>query len=86
MNLTNAVKSIAIGASFAIAVGATAAAKECFAPDARAQERAFSRAVVTEGGKTLWLGGQTGAPTANFEGQTREIFSELDKNIKVVGK
>ena len=38
-------------------------AKECYAPDARSQERAFSRAVVTEGGKTIWLGGQTGSPT-----------------------
>src|SRR6187455_2873235 len=64
---------------------APAVAKECYAPDARAQERAFSRAVTTEGGKTVWLGGQTGSPTSNFEGQTREIFAELDKTIKAVG-
>jgi 2-iminobutanoate/2-iminopropanoate deaminase len=66
-------------------VGAPAIAKECYAPDARAQERAFSRAVVTEGGKTVWLGGQTGSPDQNFEGQVRQIFAELDKNIKAVG-
>jgi enamine deaminase RidA (YjgF/YER057c/UK114 family) len=60
-------------------------AKECYAPDARAQERAFSRAVVTDGGKAIWLGGQTGSPDKNFEGQTREAFSELDKTIKAVG-
>ena len=60
-------------------------AKECYAPDARAQERAFSRAVVTEGGKTVWLGGQTGSPELNFDGQVRQIFSELDKTIKAVG-
>jgi 2-iminobutanoate/2-iminopropanoate deaminase len=60
-------------------------AKECYAPDARAQERAFSRAVITEGGKTIWLGGQTGSPTSSFEGQAREIFSELDKTIKAAG-
>ena len=36
-------------------------AKECYAPDARSQERAFSRAVVTDGGKIVWLGGQTGS-------------------------
>jgi enamine deaminase RidA (YjgF/YER057c/UK114 family) len=60
-------------------------AKECYAPDARAQERAFSRAVVTEGGKTVWLGGQTGSPDKNFEGQAREIFDSLDKTIKAVG-
>jgi len=60
-------------------------AKECYAPDVRAQERAFSRAVITEGGKTVWLGGQTGSPEKNFEGQVREIFAELDKTIKAVG-
>jgi enamine deaminase RidA (YjgF/YER057c/UK114 family) len=60
-------------------------AKECYAPDARAQERAFSRAVVTDGGKTVWLGGQTGSPDKNFEGQARDAFAELDKTIKAVG-
>ena len=69
MKLAAARNWIGFGAAIAIAVTATSAgAKECFAPDARAQERAFSRAVITEGGKTLWLGGQTGTPTANFRG------------------
>jgi len=63
----------------------TAIGKQCYAPDERAQQRAFSRVVTTEGGKTLWLGGQTGAPTANFDQQVRGIFSELDKNIKASG-
>ena len=72
-------------ASLVCALTAPALAKECYAPDARAQERAFSRAVVTEGGKTVWLGGQTGSPEKNFEGQVREIFAELDKTIKAVG-
>jgi 2-iminobutanoate/2-iminopropanoate deaminase len=61
------------------------AAKECYAPDARSQERAFSRAVVTDGGKVVWLGGQTGSPEKDFEGQAREAFAELDKTIKAVG-
>ena len=39
----------------------------------------------TEGGKTVWLGGQTGSPEKNFEGQVRDIFAELDKTIKAVG-
>ena len=83
---TNLMTSIIVGAAFAVAAGIPqAAAKECYAPDARAQERAFSRAVTTEGGKTIWLGGQTGSPDLNFEGQVRQIFSELDKNIKAVG-
>jgi 2-iminobutanoate/2-iminopropanoate deaminase len=75
--------SIIAGASIAAAM--PAAAKECYAPDARAQERAFSRAVTTESGKTVWLGGQTGSPEKNFEGQVREIFASLDNTIKAVG-
>jgi len=80
----NVMKSIVVAA--AVALGTTSGnAKECYAPDARAQERAFSRAVVTEGGKVIWLGGQTGSPSSSFEGQAREIFDALDKTIKAVG-
>jgi enamine deaminase RidA (YjgF/YER057c/UK114 family) len=61
-------------------------AKECFSPDARSRERAFSRAVITEGGKTVWLAGQTASNAqADFEGQVREVFASLDKTIKAVG-
>ena len=60
-------------------------AKECYAPDARAQERAFSRVVTTEGGKTLWIAGHTADPKAPFDQQVRTIFSDLDKNIKATG-
>jgi 2-iminobutanoate/2-iminopropanoate deaminase len=61
-----------------------ALAKDCYAPDALSQSRAFSRAVTAEGGKSIWLGGQTGSPDKNFEGQARDVFSELDKTIKAV--
>jgi enamine deaminase RidA (YjgF/YER057c/UK114 family) len=81
----NVITSIVAGATLAGAFASPAIAKECYAPDARAQERAFSRAVITEGGKTVWLGGQTGSPEKNFEGQVRDIFAELDKTIKAVG-
>jgi 2-iminobutanoate/2-iminopropanoate deaminase len=77
--------SIIAGAGIAAALTTPLAAKECYAPDARAQERAFSRAVTTEGGKIAWLGGQTGSPDKNFEGQVRDIFASLDKTIKAVG-
>ena len=77
---------IFIAAMLAAAVWSTsAAAKECYAPDARSQERAFSRAVTTEGGKVIWLGGQTGSATSSFEEQVHQIFDELDKTIKAVG-
>ena len=60
-------------------------AKECYSPDARSKERAFSRAVITQGGKTIWLAGQTAAANLDFEGQTRAIFASLDKTIKGAG-
>ena len=59
-------RRIIAATTFAIAAWTTPViAKECYAPDARAQERAFSRAVTTEGGKVVWLGGQTGSPNLN---------------------
>ena len=78
------IKSILVTSLVALTTSAFAA-KECYAPDPLAQRRSFSRAVTTEGGKAIWLGGQTGAPNLDFEGQVRQIFSELDKNIKAVG-
>jgi 2-iminobutanoate/2-iminopropanoate deaminase len=70
--------------AFAAAVPA-AMAKECYAPDQRAKDRAFSRVVTTEGGKTLWLAGHTAAPNLPFDQQVRSIFSDIDKNIKASG-
>ena len=68
-----------------VASTAVVQAKECYSPDARSKERAFSRAVITEGGKTIWLAGQTAAANLDFEGQTRAIFASLDKTIKGAG-
>src|SRR5271169_5668221 len=57
-----------------------------------AQARAYSQAVVTEGGKTIWLAGQvaiedtTGKSlTGDFDGQVREVFSRLGKTLKEAG-
>lgn len=66
-------------------VAAPAFAKQCYGPDELSQRRSFSRAVSTEGGKMLWLGGQTGSPKSDFEGQVKEIFDALDKTIKANG-
>src|SRR6478672_12135061 len=85
MHNANLIGSIVAGVTLVTVIGTASTAKECYAPDSLAQRRAFSRAVTTEGGKAIWLGGQTGAPNLDFEGQVRQIFSELDKNIKAVG-
>ena len=56
------------------------------------KSRAYSPAVVTQGGKIVWLAGQTatrdeaGADiSGNFEAQVRTIFSLLDKTLKKAG-
>ena len=57
-----------------------------------AQARAYSQAVITEGGRIVWLAGQVGAADASakslagdFEGQVREIFSRLGQTIEEAG-
>jgi 2-iminobutanoate/2-iminopropanoate deaminase len=62
--------------------------KEYYAPaDAQSTtQRAYSKAVITEGGKTIWLAGQTAQDRkADFEAQVREIFDKLAETIKAVG-
>jgi enamine deaminase RidA (YjgF/YER057c/UK114 family) len=58
----------------------------------RAQQRGYSTAVVTEGGRTVWLAGQTatvddsGKSLANdFEGQTRQIFKQFGATLDKAG-
>ena len=79
--MTRTITAIALTAASLLAV-TPALAKECYAPDALAKARSFSRAVITEGGKAVWLGGQTGSPDKNFEAQARDAFASLDKPSK----
>lgn len=89
MPVRHVMRYLGIAAGVCIAAWATPldAQKKCYAPDARAQERAFSRAVVTEGGRTIWLGGQTAAlpPSADFDTQVRQVFASLDNTLKAQG-
>ena len=54
--------------------------------------RAFSPGVITEGGRTVWVAGQTatrdnqGADISNnFEAQVRQVFSQIDQILKRAG-
>ena len=58
----------------------------------RPQQRGYSLAVITEGGKTVWLGGQiatvddSGKSLAgDFEGQVRQIFKLLNATLQKTG-
>jgi len=56
------------------------------------KSRAFSPAVITQGGKTVWLAGQTATVdehgkdiSGNFEAQTRAIFASIDQTLRRTG-
>jgi 2-iminobutanoate/2-iminopropanoate deaminase len=58
----------------------------------RQKQRAFSPGVITEGGRIVWLAGQTAVQDGqghdlrgNFEGQTREIFRLMDQTLSKAG-
>lgn len=53
--------------------------------DERSAARAYSRAVITTGGRTIWLAGQTASTIGDFDAQVREVFSKLDATIKSAG-
>jgi len=57
-----------------------------------AQARAYSQAVVSEGGEVVWLAGQVAAEDSSgnslagdFDGQVREVFSRLGKTLEEAG-
>ena len=59
---------------------------------AQQKQRAFSPAVVTQGGKTVWLAGQTATEDLNhksivgdFDAQVRTVFALLDQTVKRAG-
>lgn len=56
------------------------------------KSRAYSPAIVTQGGKMVWLAGQTtlvdlegNSIAHNFEAQTRTCFALIDQTLKRVG-
>ena len=56
------------------------------------KKRAYSPAVITQGGKTVWLAGQTATQdeqgndiSGNFEAQVKTIFSLIDKTLQRCG-
>jgi enamine deaminase RidA (YjgF/YER057c/UK114 family) len=58
----------------------------------RQKSRAYSPAVITQGGKTVWLAGQTAIRdeagndiAGNFEAQVRTIFSLMDQTLRRTG-
>ncbi len=58
----------------------------------RAEARAYSQAVITEGGRIVWLAGQVAIQDAagkllagDFDGQVREVFRLLGETLAEAG-
>jgi len=58
----------------------------------RAESRAYSQAVITEGGRTVWLAGQVAVTDAagkslagDFDAQVREVFRLLGVTLAEAG-
>lgn len=75
---------------FAIAMSADAA--QYLERTPRQNERAFSPAVITEGGKMIWLAGHAGLEDAsgkslagNFEAQAKAAFASIERTLKRAG-
>ena len=65
---------------------------QTFIKGERPQQRGYSLAVITEGGKTVWLGGQIATAddsgkslAGDFEGQVRQIFKLLNATLEKAG-
>jgi 2-iminobutanoate/2-iminopropanoate deaminase len=74
-----------------VALSAAVESKEYLKGD-RPQQRGYSEAVITEGGRTVWLAGQTATVDDNgkslasdFEGQVRQLFKNLDRTLQKAG-
>ena len=86
-------RSIGLMVSLALTLLATSQleARDYLKSD-RAQSRGFSPGVVTEGGKIVWVSGQTGlvdeqgkSMAGDFEGQARVIFRAIDAVVRRAG-
>jgi len=84
-------KAFIIALAASLAAGQASAAEYLEKNDLQ-KARAFSPAVITEGGRTVYMAGQTtladenGANIAgNFEAQARTIFKLMDKTLQRAG-
>ena len=78
--------------AFSVLLAAAAHAAQYLELTARQKERAFSPAVITEGGKTVWLAGHAGLEDASgkslagdFDAQVRATFAAINRTLQRAG-
>jgi enamine deaminase RidA (YjgF/YER057c/UK114 family) len=83
---------IAVMGAFMVIGASTPAQTKEYVKGERPQQRAYSLAVITEGGRTVWLAGQTATVDDNgkslasdFDGQVRQVFKQLNATLERAG-
>jgi 2-iminobutanoate/2-iminopropanoate deaminase len=78
-------------AALLLGFSASVQAKD-FIKGERPQQRGYSLAVITEGGKTVWLGGQTATVddsgkslAGDLDGQVRQVFKLIGATLEKAG-
>jgi 2-iminobutanoate/2-iminopropanoate deaminase len=91
MKSTHSLLSLGASAVLMLAFSPIGQARDFIKGD-RQQASAYSQAVVTEGGKTVWIAGQTATAddsgkslAGDFEGQTRQVFKLIDATLHKAG-
>ena len=88
LTLMRSLAILAAAGTFAAAAGAA----EYMEKSQQMMTRSYSPGVITDGGRIVWLAGQTATQdeqgndiSGNFEAQVKTIFSLLDKTLKSAG-
>lgn len=86
------IRSLSLGILATTLVASSVFAAEPLPQSERIKGRTYSEAVVTEGGRTVWLAGQTALADmsgkdikGDFEAQTRTVFALIDETLKRTG-
>jgi 2-iminobutanoate/2-iminopropanoate deaminase len=84
--------AIGVAALMALLAFSSAGQARDYVKGERPQQRGYSEAVITEGGRTIWLAGQTATVddagrslAGDFDGQVRQLFKNLDRTLQKAG-
>jgi len=83
---------LSLAAALLVSVGAAAQAADYLEKTDFQKSRAFSPAVVTDGGRIVWMAGQTATTDGdgkdiggNFEAPARRVFALMDQTLRRTG-